>query len=179
LFCCAAKKVGICQQKHKLTVFVLQRSKNLGVYQQKQPQIKFILSCCAAKSFWDLPTRTSQIDCISFCRAEKIFGIATKSCILFSRAVKLLSCDQKHCILFSCAAKDFGIATKSTVFCSANQLECFWSHFQKVLASILSHTEIWIAQITSCGQRVFGVMSLCVLGSVWVGGGVWVIGCCE
>jgi hypothetical protein len=26
---------------------------------------------------------------------------------------------------------------------------------------------------------VFGVMSLCVLGSVWVGGGVWVIGCCE
>jgi hypothetical protein len=33
LFCCAAKKVAICQQKHKLTVFVLQHSENLGVFE--------------------------------------------------------------------------------------------------------------------------------------------------
>jgi hypothetical protein len=52
-----------------------------------------------------LPTRTSQIDCISFCHAEKNFGIATKSCV--------------------CAAKIFELRPKALHFAQKNKLTAF------------------------------------------------------
>jgi hypothetical protein len=77
-------------------------AKCFGIYQQKQ--LKLNESCRAAKKFRNLPTRTTQLT-------------AFRSAVLR----KLLNCDQKHCSLFSHATKFFGIATKSTVFCSAAQ----------------------------------------------------------
>jgi hypothetical protein len=38
-----------------------------------------------SQKFWNLSTKTTQIDCILFCRAAKNSGIANKHGILFSR----------------------------------------------------------------------------------------------
>jgi hypothetical protein len=62
----------------------------------------------AVKKFSNLPTKAPQINCILFYRAAKIFGI----------------CQQKQLKLTAFVlprSKNFGIASKRTVFCSAAQ----------------------------------------------------------
>jgi hypothetical protein len=70
----------------------------------------------------ELPTKTTQINCMLFSRAVKNFGIAKKKhCILFSRAAQILYVRPKALDSVQQRSKKFGIANKSTVFCSSEK----------------------------------------------------------
>jgi hypothetical protein len=75
-------------------------AKHLGIFQQKQLKLTVFCSGCS-ENFRNLPTKTSQIDCI-----------------LFSCAEKISNCEQEHCILFGAQRK---ILEFKTGFCFAVQ----------------------------------------------------------
>jgi hypothetical protein len=89
-----------------------------------------------SEKLWNLPTRTTQIDCISFCRAEKTFGIATKSSIFCSAArrdfLELRTKALRSEIFWNLVTKS---NSKLTAFCSTVQQK-FWNCEQ---ALSLSH----------------------------------------
>jgi hypothetical protein len=105
-FCPAAKNFGVA---NKCTASVQPRSEKFGIYQQKV--VGSVCSekhwiCLAAKNFWSC----QQKHCIYSAAQREIWNLPTtqlKSTVVF------LSAAQRSEI--------FGIATKSTVFCSAAQ----------------------------------------------------------
>jgi hypothetical protein len=108
-----------------------------------QPRSEIFWNCeqifgSAAEKCW----KCDQKHCILFSRAEKSFGFATKSSVICSaaqrkivelrpkallrlhfvqpRTEEILNCEQKH-FFVQPRCENFGIATKSTLFCSAAQ----------------------------------------------------------
>jgi hypothetical protein len=80
---------------------------------------KSTVFCSAAqRKFWNLPTNTTQTDCILFCRVAKNLGITNRN-----------NANESNCILFCCATKIFGIyqqkQQKLNLFCSAAQRKLF------------------------------------------------------
>jgi predicted Na+-dependent transporter len=71
------------------------------------------------RKFWNLPTKTTQADCILFCRAAKNLGIYQQKqlrlTVFYSAAQRFfLNLPTNDCILLCCADKNSALATKST-----------------------------------------------------------------
>jgi hypothetical protein len=101
-----SEKLLNCEQKN--CILFSRAAKTFGIYQQKHLKSTVFCSDFAAKTFWNLSTKATRIDCILCCRAGRFFGIA-------------LDFVQQREKFWNCAVKFFGFANESTVCCSVMQ----------------------------------------------------------